>query len=39
MEKINIDIYLGDTADIAKNNKLPAGITSYNPYITWQLPK
>lgn len=38
MQKINIDIYIGDTADIAKTNKLPAGITSYNPYITWVLP-
>ena len=39
MQKINIDIYLGDTADIAINNKLPAGITSYSPYIRWTLPE
>ena len=38
MQKINIDIFMGQSADIAVGNKLPCGITSYNPYIIWKIP-
>jgi hypothetical protein len=39
MKKINIDIFMGESADVAVNNQLPCGVNSYNPYIIWKVPE
>lgn len=38
MIKKDVKIYIGNTADTTKNNQTPCGISSFTPYIMWEIP-
>ena len=38
MIKKDVKIYIGNTADTTKNNLTPCGISSFTPYIMWEIP-